>query len=305
MPSPAAGKNASLRPGPLAHAPIDELVDSAVDVARDWLLETLKDAPLDALGTVPAAEFARCAPQLCGAVARALGSDEELDRLRMGGDLAELGAAAGSLTGAASPAGAVAAVDRLRSSLWATTAPALRRFTADDAGRLAERLAHVCSVVASATVEGERDAEAVAAPTRSSEGGIRAELAERLESAAPQALLLVELEDARRLALADPDRRPPLPAAVREAVRECDLVLDDGEGRVWVAAAGAGRPEAEALGNRIAARVRALGSWGEAPLLASVGIAVKPDDGHDAPALAEVAEEGVFSARAAGTPLGL
>jgi GGDEF domain-containing protein len=43
---------------------------------------------------------------------------------------------------------------------------------------------------------------------------------------------------------------------------------------------------------------------GGAPLRASIGIAVCPDDGSDVDALAARADVGVFTARAGGLPIG-
>jgi hypothetical protein len=117
------------------------------------------------------------------------------------------------------------------------------------------------------------------------------------------ALLLVELEDVRRLVLADAGPVDRALGALREAVRGGDLVVQEGEGRAWVIADGLDRAGAGVLAHRLATSVRALGSWRGAPLLVSVGVAVHPEDGRDAPALVGAAEEGVFAARAAGTPV--
>ena len=61
-----------------------------------------------------------------------------------------------------------------------------------------------------------------------------------------------------------------------------------------------GRSGAKALALRIAAPSRRRRRC-RAPLTASVGIAVYPDDGREAAALTAQAEEGMYAARAAGT----
>ncbi|MDO8213026.1 diguanylate cyclase domain-containing protein [Conexibacter sp. CPCC 206217] len=108
----------------------------------------LERAPLDAVGTLPAATLAAEGPALCAAVARGLGSDLELDRLRPSGDLAPLVRRIGPLSGAADAAATIAAVDALRACLWVAALDA-RAGTreAGAVGALAERLAEVTAVV--------------------------------------------------------------------------------------------------------------------------------------------------------------
>jgi len=119
------------------------------------------------------------------------------------------------------------------------------------------------------------------------------------------ALLLVEVDGVRRLRAAGEldgalERGA---AAIREEVRRGDLVAHEEEGRTWLLAVDAGRPAAEDLGQRIAARLALVPGPRGAPLTASVGLAVHPGDGRDAGSLAAHAEERMLAARAAGVRL--
>jgi GGDEF domain-containing protein len=91
---------------------------------------------------------------------------------------------------------------------------------------------------------------------------------------------------------------------VREHVRRADVVAHEDDGRVWVIAGDTGRGGAHALALRIADAVEAAGSLHGAPLTASVGIAVYPDDGREAASLTGQAEEGMYTARAGGRRVG-
>ena len=75
------------------------------------------------------------------------------------------------------------------------------------------------------------------------------------------------------------------------------------DGRLWIIGGGTTLEGARALGRRLANAVATAGTVSGAPLQASVGIAVSPDDGTDAASLVAHADEGVFAARAAGVDL--
>jgi hypothetical protein len=132
---------------PVERAEAELLVGRAQAIAKGWLLTLLERAPLDAVAAIPAAELASEGPAVCAACARALGSDSELDRLRPGGDLAELVQRIPALAGAHDPAETLAAVDALRACLWAAARDA-RGTRTDDPAPLAERLAEVALVIA-------------------------------------------------------------------------------------------------------------------------------------------------------------
>jgi GGDEF domain-containing protein len=141
------------RPLPIAWAAVEPLAANAQAIAKGWLLALLERTPLDAVATIPAADLAAEGPALCAAVARGLGSDAELARLRPDGDLAPLAARVGALAGARDAAGTLAAVDALRACLWsaALDAPGERR-DVEALAALAERLAEVAAVVGATAV---------------------------------------------------------------------------------------------------------------------------------------------------------
>jgi GGDEF domain-containing protein len=136
------------RPRPVADAPA---VDAAA-VAKGWLLALVADAPLAQAGNVPAAELARGGPALCAGVLAALGSDEALERLVVGSGRAALGASAGRLTGARSPAALAAGVEALRAVAWRALRTELRDPAPELVADLSDRLAYVCARVAAASL---------------------------------------------------------------------------------------------------------------------------------------------------------
>ena len=140
-------------PAPVERAEAELLAGRAQAIAKGWLLTLLERAPLDAIAAIPAAALASEGPAVCAAVARALGSDADLDRLRPAGDLAALAHRIPALAGADDAAGALAAVDALRACLWAAALDA-RGARADDLAPLAERLAEVALVVGTTTLGG-------------------------------------------------------------------------------------------------------------------------------------------------------
>jgi len=129
------------------------------------------------------------------------------------------------------------------------------------------------------------------------------------------ALLRVELVDGERIAVsaaadagAEEDRGGVpygrLAQAIRRAIRRQDLVASDRQGRAWVIAPAVGRAGAIALAERIGAGVEHGEHWRGAPLAATIGFAVYGEDGQDAAALIERAEEAMLAASAAGVPIG-
>lgn len=128
---------------------VEPLVGRAQTIAKGWLLLLLERAPLDAVGTIPAAALAADGPALCAAVLRGLGSDAELGRLRPDGDLAALVGRLGPLCGAHDAPATVAAVEALRACIWSTALETAPSHTRDPyvIGHLADRLAAVTAVV--------------------------------------------------------------------------------------------------------------------------------------------------------------
>lgn len=320
------------RPRPVAGLPLDALADGEAP-AKAWLLALIERAPLAAAGEVPAADLAREAPALCAAMLRALESDQALARLEPGGDLADLAARAGALAGAGEPAGAAGAVGALRVALWNALHDELRRPEAGLVADLSARLAHVCDVVAQATLSEPQEISARRGPTRlraAPEPDPLTGLADELLSAPPGvspwlaavarhlehraaggpsfAVLAVDVDDAERLLAADRDEEAvralqAAEAAVRGELRPVDVAVVERLGRLWIVAPELGAAGARALGERVAAAVGGAASLQGAALRASIGLAVCPDDGTEAEALLAHADEGVFAARASGEPL--
>jgi len=312
------------RPAPVAGIVAEAaFAEQGALAAKTWLVDLLRARPLAAAGELPVADLAAGAPVLCEALLRALGSDAELDRLSDDADLRELAEEAGRLAGAADAAGTLAAVEALRSALWAVVCEGAALSDAPRLAPLADRLAHVCAVVAGVAVAaapatagaGFRSAEPHGRP-RAGPGpepdrsplwvaALERQLLDGGHSNRRFALLLVDLDGAERLSLADPadgvaaafDR---VGQAIRSRVRRQDVLAHERDGRTWLIAPDSGRDGALALAERVAGAVAESAVLRGVPLTASVGIAVYPHDGRDAQALIEHAEEEMFAARAAG-----
>jgi two-component system cell cycle response regulator len=122
---------------------------------------------------------------------------------------------------------------------------------------------------------------------------------------APLSLLLTELEEAERVAAAQTGAEASavfgeFAQAVRGVARRQDILVRETDSRAWVIARETGRGGARALASRIAEAVREGPSWGGAPMVASVGLAVLGEDGHTPAELIEAAEEARFAAEASG-----
>jgi GGDEF domain-containing protein len=305
------------RPRPVADAPIDLLVPRAPDLAKGWLLALLEDAPLRAAPALSGAGLVDEGPRLCEAVLRALADDRELRRLEADGPLHPLATRVGEMAGAGrDAAAAVHAVDALGDVLWAALRQTLPADDAELVSALAERLALICGLLRAAVLE--RLSVSVPPlsdsrpPTRRSSTGplwLNA-LEETVARAggAPLSLLLVELDDAERVAATESTVAATVAfehfaQAVRRAVRGRDILVSETDGRAWIIARDTGRSEADALAARVAAAVGSGAAWRGAPLMASVGVAVLGEDGHTADELIDAAEEARFTAAAGGTDI--
>jgi len=118
-------------------------------------------------------------------------------------------------------------------------------------------------------------------------------------------LLLVELEEAERLVAVEPLGEAAatfgrFAQAVRTSVRRRDVLACETDSRVWIIARDTGRAGAQALGTRIVTLLPAEETWRDAPLTVSVGLAVLGEDGHNASALIDAAEQARFAAEASG-----
>jgi GGDEF domain-containing protein len=124
-------------------------------------------------------------------------------------------------------------------------------------------------------------------------------------SRGPLSLLLAELEDSDRVSASASTAEARsafnrFTGAVRSAMRRQDILVSESDARAWIIARDTGRGGAHALGQRIAAAVRASDPWQGAPLVASVGVAVFGEDGRSSAELMEAAEEARFAASASG-----
>jgi GGDEF domain-containing protein len=266
---------------PVPEAPIEALAADAERLAKGWLLAVVEQQPLSEAAGILAGDWAVEGPRVCEAAVRALGSDEELERLR-------------------SPRfAAPGALDALRAVIWSALRAAWPEPEPDQVWGLGDRLAVVIEALRHAAPDGA-GARGPVWPGALEEAIVRARAGNE-----PLALLLVELVDAdRMLSVEDADECAAVLARFAEAVRgavgpELPLV-DGGESRAWVVAPGADRDGALALGSRIGSAVRAAPPWREAPLAGAVGVALLGDDGEDAGSLIEAAEESMFAAAAAG-----
>jgi hypothetical protein len=256
------------RPGrPVPEAPLETLAGDAERLAKGWLVAMIEERPLSEVPGILRGEWGTDAPRLCAAAVRALASDEALARL----DPAD-----GSL-------------DALRAVLWSALRAAWPDAAADQVWDLGERLALVIETLRRAGRGWPRALEEGIARARGAEGTLAVVLAE-----------LVDYD--RMLAVESPEDCATVVSRFREAVRGAmagtGRAVDDGDARAWAIAPDAGRPEAVALGARIAEAVREAPSWRGAPLVAAVGVAMLGEDGEDAESLINAAEEAMFRSAA-------
>jgi GGDEF domain-containing protein len=130
-------------------------------------------------------------------------------------------------------------------------------------------------------------------------------LARHAEDGLPFAVLLVEIVDVARLERSEtPHDMHGLVAQVESALsrgmRATDQLSRETLGRYWLVAPETNGTGARMLAERLARLVRTSASHRGVPLEVAIGIAVCPDDGTEAPALAARADLGVYSARATG-----
>jgi GGDEF domain-containing protein len=132
-------------------------------------------------------------------------------------------------------------------------------------------------------------------------------LERREQDGLPFAVFVVEVDDLDRLLASQTGREVALALETAERgltaeLAPADLVVRERLGRWWLTSPDRDPGAARDLGTRVATAI-ARAQLGGAPLAASVGVAVCPDDGESLDALAGRADEGMFAARAAGVPL--
>ncbi|MGI8594115.1 MAG: diguanylate cyclase domain-containing protein [Solirubrobacteraceae bacterium] len=290
---------------PVADAPVHALSAHSDRLAKGWLLAILERRPLEAMATAPTRKLATEGPALCSSTARALASDEELADLVADAPAALRGLEAGDATEI------VEVFEALRAIVWAAIVEILPEPRPGQLADLADRLAHVVAELLRATLapvassERAPAAEPPGEPASLWDRALERKLDEGTRLGERTALILVEVDGVRRLrAAGELDGVLERGAAIiREEVRRGDPVAHEEDGRTWVLAVDAGRPAAEALARRIAARLAVEPGPRGASLTVSVGLAVHPDDGGDAGSLSAHAEEAMLAARAAGVRL--
>jgi GGDEF domain-containing protein len=130
-------------------------------------------------------------------------------------------------------------------------------------------------------------------------------LARHAEDGLPFAVLLVEIVDVARLERSEtPHDLHGLVAQVESALgrgmRATDRLSRETLGRYWLVAPETNGTGAQMLAERLARLVRTSATHRNVPMEVAIGIAVCPEDGTEAPALAARADLGVYSARATG-----
>jgi GGDEF domain-containing protein len=137
------------RPGrPVADAPIERLVAHPEEVARSWMLALLAQVELHEAPSVLTEPFTRDGPRVCDAALRALAEDSDLRRLWRDGALWPLVSRVGEMTGSASAAHVLRAVDVLHDVLWTALRGELRGTADPDlVADLAARLTRVCALI--------------------------------------------------------------------------------------------------------------------------------------------------------------
>jgi GGDEF domain-containing protein len=149
------------RSQPLSGLPIDALSARADELSRRWAIALILERPLPRIGEVALEELARDGGELCEQVLRALESQAALDLLLMPAETqprgrGDLAARLAAIAGAGDAPAAVAAVEALRAVLWDALAQELGEPSARQAhspraiGDAADRLAHVCALLAAA-----------------------------------------------------------------------------------------------------------------------------------------------------------
>lgn len=130
-------------------------------------------------------------------------------------------------------------------------------------------------------------------------------LARHAEDGIPFAVLLVEIVDVAQLERSETPHDlhglvAKVEGALGQGMRASDHLSRETLGRYWLVAPETNGTGARMLAERLARLVRTSASHRGVPMEVAIGIAVCPDDGTEAPALAARADLGVYSARATG-----
>jgi GGDEF domain-containing protein len=136
-------------------------------------------------------------------------------------------------------------------------------------------------------------------------GSIGRRLERYREDRLPFAVLLIEVLDIDRLVHAESQQEVTrlttlIERAIGSELRPADLLTHEALGRYWLVTPETDTVGARQLAERLARTVRLAAGHRGVPLEVAIGIAVCPDDGRDASALAAHADVGVYAARASG-----
>lgn len=136
------------------------------------------------------------------------------------------------------------------------------------------------------------------------EAAIERRLSAYARDGRPFTVLLVEVDDADRLAASGGEEALSCAEdAVAGALRPGDLLTREAPGRLWVTAPDTAGVAAKDLAGRFAGAVPGAAALHGTSLRAAVGVATCPDDGTTPDELIEHADERLFAARAAGLPI--
>lgn len=138
---------------------------------------------------------------------------------------------------------------------------------------------------------------------------VQRRLARFAEEGAPFSVLVVEVLDAVRLALAQPPEEAQrltcaIETAIAAVLRPADSLIREAEGRYWLIAPDTGAALARSLAEQLAAAAGGSASHRGAPIRVTVGIAVCPEHGRDADTLIGHADMDLYAAQAAGRSVG-
>jgi GGDEF domain-containing protein len=130
-------------------------------------------------------------------------------------------------------------------------------------------------------------------------------LSRHAEDGLPFAVLLVEIVDVAQLERSETPHEfhglvAKVESALGQGMRATDQLSRETLGRYWLVSPETNGTGARMLAERLARLVRTSATHRGVPMEVAIGIAVCPDDGIEAPALAARADLGVYSARATG-----
>lgn len=216
-----------MRARPVADAPVEALVGRADELAGRWASVLVASRTLSEMTEVPLQEIAREGPALCAHLARALRSDDELERLLRPTAGGEHGRPVHDPAGASSAswlartdrlAGTVGDVELLRGVVWDALVSELEDPPARQVGDLADRLAFACAALLGEVLDGREVAAtgataSVSVPTNREQGHERVLFSSAPAPGTRRAVLIDERDETPGSA----EHRDAVPVAGRSA----------------------------------------------------------------------------------------